>query len=174
MAEQCGNCGAAHGTDNEYLYYPAMVHGTFPRSNIYPMGRYMLPMVLSFPGLRLSHGPLLVAHGPLCCCLISVPRECCDGPWDILSVQQLSHGTLLVAHGPLCCCLMSVPWECCNGPRDILNVQHLSHGMLNVAHGPVLCCIKSVPWVTVGCPWSSLLLASYLSYGNVAMDHGTF
>ena len=111
----------------------------------------------------LSHGTLLLAHGPVISFFTSIPWVCANRPWEIFNVHPLSHGTLFLAHAPVFCWPISVPCVCSNRP-----------------------------WDTVGCPWSCTFLhhtcpmghyalptvlsvpPSYLSHGHVIMDHGTW
>jgi hypothetical protein len=42
----------------------------------------------------LSHGPMLIPHGPVFCCVTSVPWALCTGPWGLPAVQPPSHGPM--------------------------------------------------------------------------------
>ena len=143
-----------------------------------PMGHFVLPMGLTFPGSHVSHGhvpldhgTLCVAHGPDLSWITCVPWACTNGPWDISNVQPLSHGRLYVAHGPVLSCITTVPWASSNGPQDIANVHPLSHGRLYVAHGPVLSCITTLPWASSNGPWD-IENVHPLSHGKLYVAHG--
>ena len=124
----------------------------------------------------LSHGTLCVAHSP---CITSLQWACNNGPWEIFSVHLCPMGHS-VAHGPALSWITCVPWACTNGPWEIFNVHPLSHGDTFSCPWSShflyhICPMGVLQWTMGHCrlPMVLSVAASYLSHGNVVMDHGT-